>query len=204
MTLPVLWTPEELAGPTLELAPALLDSLLVRVTPEGTMAGRIVEVEAYLADDDPACHAHRGETARNRAMFGPPGRSYVYRIYGIHWCVNVVTEPEGRGCAVLIRALEPLVGLELMLANRKNPALTNGPGRLCQALGIDGSLDQADLTRTGPLYLIKGKPPEDVVATPRIGITKAADYPWRFFERGNRWVSGPRGVNAPTERHGGV
>jgi DNA-3-methyladenine glycosylase len=177
----------------LELAPALLDSLLVRVTPEGTMAGRIVETEAYLAEDDPACHAHRGETPRNRAMFGPPGRAYVYRIYGIHWCFNVVTEPAGRGAAVLIRALEPMVGLELMIEHRGSQDVTNGPGRLCQALAIDGSLDHVDLTRTGPLYLVKGKPPEGVVATPRVGITKAADRPWRFYERGNRWVSrGPK------------
>jgi DNA-3-methyladenine glycosylase len=204
VTLQPLWTPEELARPTLDLAPALLDSLLVRVTPQGTMIGRIVETEAYLADDDPACHAHRGPTPRNQAMFGPPGRAYVYRIYGIHWCVNVVTEAEGRGCAVLIRALEPMAGQDQMVANRKNPELTNGPGRLCQALAIDGSLDHTDLTRTGPLYLLKGKPPADVVATPRIGITKAADRPWRFYERGNRWVSGPRGVNAPAERPGTV
>lgn len=184
------WQSEDLAGDTLALAPALLGSVLVRVTPDGILAGRIVETEAYLAEGDPACHAHRGETLRNRAMFGPPGRAYVYRIYGIHWCVNVVTEPAGRGSAVLLRALEPIAGIDRMAANRGGSRdLTNGPGRLCQALSIDGTLDHVDLTHPGELYLLRGAPPESVVAATRIGITQAADRAWRFYERGNPWVS---------------
>jgi DNA-3-methyladenine glycosylase len=192
-----LWSAQALAKPTLEVAPALLGSYLVRQTAAGVLAGRIVELEAYLADDDPACHAHRGETARNGAMFGPAGYAYVYRIYGIHWCVNVVTEPAGRGAAVLIRALEPVTGDGFMLENRGGvPNLTNGPGRLCQALAIDGSLNHTNLTQTGPLYLLQGEPSQFISASPRVGITKAAERPWRFFETGNRWVSrGPKNVS---------
>ena len=186
-----LWTARDLAIPTLAAAPALLGSLLVRELAGERLVGRIVETEAYLAEDDPACHAHRGETPRNRAMFGEPGHAYVYRIYGLHHCVNVVTEPAGRGAAVLIRALEPLQGLETMAGLRGSLALTDGPGKLCQALGIDRALDQADLTREGALYLLRPvtAPPEPVETSARIGITLAADRPWRFFLAGNRWVS---------------
>lgn len=209
-----LWTAADLAVPTLEAAPALLGSLLVRNLAGEPLVGRIVETEAYLPEDDPACHAHRGETPRNRAMFGEAGRAYVYRIYGLHHCVNVVTEAPGRGAAVLIRALEPLRGQATMarlrgladLAERLRaegpaalahgrPDLTNGPGKLCQALAIDGALDHADLTREGPLYLLKpARPPaEPITTSPRVGITQAAERPWRFFLAGDRWVSrGPR------------
>lgn len=185
-----LWTEAELAVPTLESTPRLLGSYLVRESPEGVTAGRIVEVEAYVGDEDPACHAYRRETERNRAMFGPPGRAYVYRIYGMHWCVNVVTEGVGRGCAILIRALEPVEGIPLM-ADRRGGAkdLAKGPGMLCQALAIDRTLDHADLTRPGPLYLVHGDVPADIATSGRIGITKAADFPWRFYEAGSRWVS---------------
>ena len=187
-----LWTGAELVEDTLALAPALLGSYLVRALDGELLVGRIVETEAYMAEGDPACHAYRGETPRNRVMFGPPGHAYVYKIYGIHHCVNVVTEPAGRGAAVLIRALEPVQGVEAM-AERRNGRkdLTNGPGRLCLALGIDGALNGVALTRPGALYLLHSPtPPDEPIATsPRIGITQGAELPWRYFYAGNRWVS---------------
>jgi DNA-3-methyladenine glycosylase len=187
-----LWTPDALAGETLAIAPALLGSYLVRELDGQWLVGRIVETEAYLSEGDPACHAYKRETPRNRVMFGDPGMAYVYKIYGLYHCVNVVTEAKGRGAAVLIRALEPIAGLEAM-ADRRNGSrdLTNGPGRLCLALGIDTALNGVDLTRPGPLYLLRPPaPPDEVVATsPRIGITQGAEFPWRYFYRGNRWVS---------------
>lgn len=192
------WAAADLGAHTLDAAPALLGSLLVRELDGERLVGRIVETEAYLADDDPACHAHRGETPRNRAMFGPPGRAYVYRIYGLHHCVNVVTEAPGRGAAVLIRAMEPLAGEATMARLRGGgPArqLTNGPGKLCQAMAIGRELDGVDLTRPGPLYLLRPPGPvvEAIATSPRVGITRAADRPWRFYLPGSPWVSrGPR------------
>jgi DNA-3-methyladenine glycosylase len=180
----------------LDLAPRLLGALIVRQGPEGTRSGRIVETEAYLPDD-PASHSFKGLKPRCRTMFGRAGLAYVYRIYGIHHCLNVVTGPEGRGEAVLIRALEPLDGHALMLAARgsQNAAvtpktLTNGPGRLCQALAIDHSFDGEDLLASDRLFIMRGDaPPERIVASPRIGITQAADLPWRFSLEGNPHVS---------------
>ena len=198
--------PLALLADTTEAAQALLGAVLEHRTAEGVTAGRIVETEAYLWDD-PACHASRGETPRNRPMFGPPGRAYVYRIYGIHDCFNVVTGPRGRGEAVLIRALEPLAGLDLMRARRGTAdirALCNGPGKLVQALGIDRHASGVDL-RTGPLRLLTadsysspvsatGKPEAlsgILRALPRVGISVAVDLPLRFFREGNPWVSKP-------------
>ncbi len=180
----------------LDLAPRLLGALIVRQGPEGTRIGRIVETEAYLPDD-PASHSFKGLTPRCRTMFGRAGLAYVYRIYGIHHCLNVVTGPEGRGEAVLIRALEPLEGQALMRAARasQNAAvtlktLTNGPGRLCQALAIDRSFDGEDLLASDRLSIMRGDaPPERIIASPRIGITQAADLPWRFSLEGNPHVS---------------
>lgn len=147
-------------------------------------SGRIVETEAYIGAHDPACHGAAGRTRRNRSMFGPPGLAYVYFIYGMHWCFNVVTGREGDPEAVLIRALEPLEGLDVMGHRRgRQRDLTNGPARLCQALGIDGTLDGHPLDRA-PLVL---EPPDSppapasVGVSGRIGIRKARDWPLRFF-----------------------
>lgn len=184
----------------LDLAPRLLGCLIARqddsglrpggLRPGGLRLGRIVETEAYLPDD-PASHSFKGLKPRCRTMFGRAGLAYVYKIYGIHHCLNVVTGPEGRGEAVLIRALEPLDGLPLMQEARgSEKSLTNGPGRLCQALSIDGSLDGEDLLHSDRLFIMRGDPPrERIVASPRIGITQAADLPWRFTLEGNPHVS---------------
>lgn len=176
----------------LELAPALLGCLIVRQGPEGRRVGRIVETEAYLPDD-PASHSFKGPTPRCQTMFGRAGLAYVYRIYGVHHCLNVVSGPEGQGEAVLIRALEPLEGLDLMQTARALPAprnLTNGPGRLCQALAITRNFDGEDLLASDRLFIMKtDAPPERIVARPRIGISQAADLPWRFILEGNRHVS---------------
>lgn len=157
------------------------------------VGGRIVETEAY-AEYDPACHAHVGRTDRSEVLFGPPGRAYVYLSYGIHQLFNVVTEPDGTAAAVLIRALEPLCGLERMRARRgpRRPdrELCAGPGRLTQALGIGAATNQADLaTGVVGLYGRAASEAPDLEVGPRIGITKAADWPWRWWERDSPWVS---------------
>lgn len=155
---------------------------------------RIVETEAYVGPHDPASHAweERGRTRRNRTMFGPPGTAYVYRSYGIHWCLNVVTDREGYPGAVLIRAVEPLEGLEVMLERRggRERDLTRGPGRLTQALGITGEEDGHPLDRP-PLTLHPGAGPAEVLTGPRIGISRATDWPLRFGQAGSRWLSRP-------------
>jgi DNA-3-methyladenine glycosylase len=156
------------------------------------VGGRLVEVEAYH-HTEPAAHSFGGPTARNAVMFGPPGFAYVYRSYGIHWCLNFVCEPKGSAAAVLIRAIEPTAGLAAMRRRRGTAdvrLLCSGPGRVCTALGITGAhyglpLDAppfAIFARTGAV---------DVVAGPRIGITKAADLPWRYGEKGSRFLSKP-------------
>ena len=193
-----------LAHDTVAAARALLGAVLEHRTPEGVASGRIVETEAYLCDD-PACHAHRGETPRNKPMFGPPGRAYVYFIYGMHRCFNVVTGPEGRGEAVLVRALEPLKGLELMRRRRgfsevdapDARQLCNGPAKLVQALGIGAEHNGADLSK-GALRLLAADSADPgateapaVLAVPRVGISQAVDLPLRFYYWGNPWVSKP-------------
>ncbi len=157
-------------------------------------SGVIVETEAYH-DSEPACHAYVGLTARTRPLFGPPGRAYVYRSYGIHALLNAVSEAEGVGAAVLIRALEPLEGIELMRARRgldRLEQLCSGPGKLTQALGIELDANDTDLGGSGPVAILPpplDRPAPELVAGMRIGITKAVELPWRFWERGNRHVS---------------
>ncbi len=180
------------SGPTPQIAQALLGKLLVHRTPAGTVGGIIVETEAYLGEHDPAAHSYRGMTARTRSMFGPPGHAYVYFTYGMHYCANVVTQEPGIGQAVLLRALQPTVGLELMQERRRTTdprLLTSGPARLCQALAIDRSQDGIDLT-VGELTIEEHDPgPITVVTTTRIGISSAQELPLRFYIEGNRFVS---------------
>jgi len=173
--------------PVLAVAPELIGARL-RFAGAG---GIIVEVEAYDRDD-PASHAFNGETPRNRAMFGEPGHAYVYRSYGIHWCMNFVCWAGAPGGAVLIRALEPTRGLEVMRERRglmDMRALCSGPGKLCQALGVTRAQDGAFLY--APPFALEPGEAAGVVAGPRIGITKAAEVPWRFGEAGSRFVSRP-------------
>jgi DNA-3-methyladenine glycosylase len=154
------------------------------------IGGRIVETEAYHFED-PASHSFSGPTPRNAVMFGPPGRIYVYRSYGIHWCMNLVCG-EGPGSAVLLRAMEPTRGLDLMIARRglEDPRLLcSGPGRLCQALGV--THDHNGLSVGEPPFALEPGPPAAVLVGPRIGITKAVDTLWRFGERGSRYLSRP-------------
>lgn len=184
---------------TLPVARNLLGQVLVRVLDGQRLSGRIVEVEAYIGEDDLASHARFGRTERNAAMYGPPGCAYVYQIYGLHHCLNIVTEREGFPAAVLIRALEPLEGLETMRARRggvPDRLLTSGPARLCQALAIDRALDKADLCASDAVLFVEdGAPiPDDaVMASPRIGVRgdrQARTVPWRFYVAGNPYVSG--------------
>ena len=169
-----------------EVAPELVGAVL-RVDGVG---GVIVEVEAY-DQDDPAAHGHRGRTPRNASMFGPAGHAYVYRSYGIHWCLNLVCAGEGRPEAALVRALEPTLGLEEMQARRgvAGPRLLcSGPGRLCQALGITGRHDGLPLDES-PFELHARPGPAEIVTGRRIGITRAVEYPWRYGLAGSRYVS---------------
>lgn len=207
--------------PTPDVARRLIGALLVRQLPRGRLVGRIVETEAYC-QGDPACHCVRRlrdgtcvprPSARNRSMFGPPGHAYVYFTYGMHHAINVVCQRPGVGEGVLIRALEPLEGLEIMAQLRgielgagrlrgrsggaacdvpdaRRRTLTSGPGKLTEALAIDRALDGHDLRRA-PLMLLQGSPvePECIGVSRRIGIVQAAERPWRFFETGNPFVS---------------
>lgn len=167
--------------PAEEVARALLGKLLVH----GETAGTIIETEAYLGGEDEAAHSFRGITPRTRVIFGPPGHAYVYFIYGMHECLNIVAEPEGTPGCVLIRAIEPVRGIELMRKRRGRLLdLASGPGKLTQAMGITRSLNGADMTR-GPLVVREQKVQGRTKVTPRIGITKCTDLPLRFLlERG--------------------
>jgi DNA-3-methyladenine glycosylase len=180
--------------PVLEVTRDLLGRLLVHRAREGTCAVRLVETEAYDgAGLDPASHAHRGPTPRNAVMFGPPGHLYLYFTYGMHWCANVVCAPEGTAQAVLLRAGEPVLGAELLAARRPGSRprdLARGPARLCQALGLAGWANGASLS-TGSVQLTAGWPvPDDRVTwTGRVGVTAAADRPWRALVADDPHVS---------------
>jgi DNA-3-methyladenine glycosylase len=172
------------AQPAEDVALQLLGAQLVRRRPDGTEAvGRIVEVEAYVGPHDLACHAAKGRTARTEVLFGPPGRAYVYLVYGMHHCFNVVTNPKGDAAAVLVRALEPISGIE---------GSTQGPGRLCKALGIDRAQNGLDLCGD-EIFIRAGPTPRRVAATARIGVDYAglwARRRLRFIDAESRWVSG--------------
>jgi len=191
-----------------DVSRGLLGKVLVRRQGRKLLAARIVEVEAYLGAGDPASHSFGGRTARNAALFGPPGHSYVYFIYGNHYCFNVSCLPDGQAGGVLFRALEPLLGIEAMAHARdisiNKPAdlrkLTSGPGRLAEALDITRERDNdKDLTsQKSDLWIADdGYRPKSVAITPRIGITKAADRPLRYLIAGNEFVSGPKLLAAP-------
>jgi DNA-3-methyladenine glycosylase len=193
------------------VAPELLNKLLVR----GEVIGRIVEVEAYTGEDDPGSHAFRGETARNRTMFGRAGLLYVYFTYGMHWCANAVCGDEGRPTAVLLRAVAPVAGVEAMRqrrpAIRRDRDLTNGPAKLCMAFGIDRSADGADLvtgtgtgtgTRDGALGRLViaddgTAPPATPGQSTRIGLSAGQEYPWRWYVPGDPYLSRPEPRAAP-------
>lgn len=187
------------AGSAAEVAPLLVGHWLARHLPEGPAGGVIVETEAYLVGD-PASHAWRGRTRRNEAMWGPCGRAYVYLIHGLHHCLNAVCGPEGTAEAVLIRAVAPVWGVERMAARRGRAVLeelASGPGKLCQALGIDRSHDGIDLCAPGSEIMIARNPAREelvrggaaIATTPRVGISKAADWPLRFVLRGSPHAS---------------
>lgn len=188
--------------PTIQVAKDILGQFLVHETPQGTTAGRIVEVEAYLPKNDPACHAARGMTPRNEVMYGPAGYSYVYFCYGNHFMFNVVTEKEGVPGAVLVRALEPVKGAGLMAKRRgrfsaTDLGLTNGPGKLVQALRINRAHNKLPLWKK-PLYLQKAKRVEAIGVTTRIGITEGSELPLRFYLKGNHFLSVKPGLDRPS------
>jgi len=193
------------ARPSVEVAPDLLGCVLEHETPDGLVAVELTEVEAYAGRSDPASHAYRGETARNAVMFGPPGHAYVYFTYGMHFCVNMVClGEEGSASAVLLRAGAVIAGEELARARRtRGPAriaardLARGPARLCQALDIDRSQDGADMvTDRSPLRIRAGAgrddppgSPRQILTGPRVGVSRAAEIPWRFWYEGDPTVS---------------
>ena len=190
--------PGQLPVETRALARALLGRVLVRASDDGVTAGRIVETEAYLPGD-PACHAFRGMTARNATLFGPPHRAYVYLIYGTSYCFNLSSEPDGKGAGVLVRALEPIEGLELMERRRATHTqrdLCRGPGRLCRALAIDRAFDGTDPFTDARLWLAyAGVLGARIRRSPRIGVTAAAERRLRFYAAGSPYVSGAFRLN---------
>jgi DNA-3-methyladenine glycosylase len=188
---------------TLDVARDLIGKVLVHTTRAGTAAGRIVEVEAYVGEDDPACHAAPGPTRRNEPLYGPAGIAYVYLNYGIHFLTNVVTEADGFPAAVLLRALEPCEGIDLMERRRMGPArgaavipvegLCRGPGNLSKALGITLQQNRLDMTADSPLRIEDwGFKPGELAWGPRIGIRVGTDHPWRCYQVGSPAVSGKR------------
>jgi DNA-3-methyladenine glycosylase len=211
---------EFFARPAQQVAPELLGRVLEHETPEGLVAVVLTEVEAYAGAQDPASHAYRGRTERNGVMFGPPGHVYVYFTYGMHFCVNLVCMPPGVASAVLLRAGQVIAGTGLARARRRRAGqaerdLARGPARLCQALGIDRSVNGIDVCdpasplrlRAGPgalaslvAYDVAGTPPESVIHTgPRVGVREAAEVPWRFWLDGEPTVSAYR-AHVPRRR----
>ena len=182
------------ARPTSVVARRLLGQILISDVNGRRVAGRIVETEAYVGPDDPACHGYRARrTRRNASLFGPPGTAYVYFTYGMHWCLNAVTEAVGFPAAVLLRALEPLTGFATMRRRRgdvPDRALCSGPAKLCEALGVTGRLDGTSLQR-GVLRIVRdpSRQRRAIIVTPRVGISRAADWPLRFLIAGSPWVS---------------
>ena len=193
---------EFFARPSVEVAPDLLGCVLEHETPDGLVAAELTEVEAYAGRSDPASHAYRGKTPRNAVMFGPPGHAYVYFTYGMHFCVNMVClGEEGSASAVLLRAGAIVAGEDLARARRTRSEtrlalrdLARGPARLCQALAIDRSLDGADVCATGSALRVRagaGNPARsaNIVTGPRVGVSSAAEVPWRFWYEGDPTVS---------------
>ncbi len=183
------------ARPTLTVASDLLGKYLVYHSPHGRLSARLVEVEAYIGDRDPACHAFRGRTERNAVMFGSPGFSYIYFVYGMHYCLNFVTEEEGIAAAVLIRAAEPEEGVEIMkrLSPRSSHGdLLTGPGRICRAFGLTREQNGLDLTGDRLYVEDRGECEIKIVQTTRIGIRAGNHLPWRFYDSGSPAVSKPR------------
>jgi DNA-3-methyladenine glycosylase len=197
-------------GPTICVAQRLVGATLTRVIPEGepdaglVLRGRIVETEAYLPIVDPASHGYRGPTPRTSTLFGRPGFAYVYLIYGMYYCLNATTEPPGIGAAVLVRAMEPLEGIEAMRRRRgqstPTEALASGPGNLCRALSIDMRCDRADL-RSGPLTIEPAEAaPIEIATSERIGLSSAQSWPLRFFDPKSPSVSPYRARRRPQDR----
>ena len=181
------------ARDTVKVAPDLLGKHLVRLKDGERMIGRIVEVEAYRGSDDPASHAFRGLTPRNAPMFGDPGHAYIYFTYGNHYCLNITTQKAGTPGAILLRALEPVEGIDVMRRFRPNvpdSELTNGPGKLTKALAIDKSLNEQDMTIKGPLFVEDpGKDDLEIWRSTRVGIREGLERLWRFYIKGNPYVS---------------
>jgi len=177
---------------TPDVARELLGCLLVRRIGRKTLSGKIVEVEAYRGSDDPASHSYRGATKRSSIMFGEAGHVYVFFSYGVHWCLNFTTEEEGQPGAVLIRALEPVEGVEEMARNRgvsEDGRLTDGPGKLTKALSIDGDFNGEDLVQSRRLYVLGREEPLRIGGSSRIGVSKGREQQWRYFVEGNSFVS---------------
>jgi DNA-3-methyladenine glycosylase len=196
-------TAEDFEGSTIDVARRLIGATLERVIPRGEpdagtlVSGRIVETEAYLPNVDPACHGYRGPTKRSAPIFGRPGSAYVYLIYGMYFCLNVVTEPPGVGAAVLLRAIEPLAGLDAMRRRRRagtpEARFACGPGNLCRAMAIDLQCNGVDLRIDPRLHIIIGgaSPPKRIGVTSRVGLSSAADWPLRFYDPDSHSVSRP-------------
>ncbi len=193
MTRPIKKLPRAFYGrPTLKVAADLIGKYIVYNSPDGTMSARIVEVEAYIGQGDPACHAARGKTKRNAVMFGKPGFTYVYFIYGMYYCINFVTEKEGQPAAVLLRAAEPSEGIDLMKKHsprQKEHRLLSGPGKFCKAFGLTRTHNGLDLTGDTIYLEDRNIGAAQIITTPRIGINHATELPWRFYDADSAAVS---------------